>query len=126
MPEPERWLDRARLALQEGESLLAGRFFAASVSRSYYAMFYAAKGLLASRGVSPKSHGGTLQKLGELFVKQAFLPSEAAAEMGAAMELREQADYEVDPFVVDEDRARQTLDAARRFVDRAAIILQPR
>jgi len=88
-------------------------------------MFYAAKALLSTRETSPKSHGGTLQKLGELFVKTGLLPPEMTAEMGAAMELREQADYEADASSLDELKARQALEAARRFVDRAEKLLHP-
>lgn len=87
MPEADIWMSRARSALQEADTLLGAGFAAASVSRSYYAMFYAARALLSTKGTSPKSHGGTLQKLGELFVKTGLLPAEAAAELGATMEM---------------------------------------
>lgn len=86
-------------------------------------MFYAAKALLATKGVSPKSHGGTLQKLGELFVRPGLLAAELTAAMGAAMELREQADYEVDVPGLDRGKAREALDAAQRFVERAGALL---
>ena len=124
MPEAEIWMSRARSALREADTLLGGGFAAASVSRSYYAMFYAARALLSTKGASPKSHGGTLQKLGELFVRTGLLPAETAAEMGATMEMREQADYEVLASAPDEERARQALDAARRFVSRADALLR--
>lgn len=123
MPEEELWLSRAKSALLEAETLLTDGFGGASISRSYYAMFYAARALLSTRGASPKSHGGTLQKLGELFVKPGLLPAEMTAEMGATMELREQADYEADASALDELKARQALDAARRFVDRSEKLL---
>jgi uncharacterized protein (UPF0332 family) len=87
-------------------------------------MFYAARALLSTRGLSPKSHGGTLQKLGELFVKPGLVPSDMAAAMGAAMELREQADYEVDPSSLDAVKAKQVLEAAQRFVRGVEAILR--
>ena len=125
MPEADVWLSRAESALDEAETLLNGGFTAASVSRSYYAMFYAARALLSTKGISPKSHGGTLQKLGEMFVKTGLLPPEMTAEMGAIMEMREQADYEVDPSRLDKKDARQALDVARRFVNRIEPLLRP-
>lgn len=126
MREPDAWLRRADSALREAAVLLDQGFHAASISRSYYAMFYAAKALLATKGVSPKSHGGTLQKLGELFVRPGLLAAEITAAMGAAMELREQADYEVDVPGLDRGKAREALEAARRFVERAGALLSSR
>ncbi len=126
MREAEGWLRRARSALKEAAALAEDGFYPASISRSYYAMYYAAKALLTTRGLSPKSHGGTLQKLGELFVKPGLLPAEMTAAMGAAMELREEADYEVDASALDEKKASEALQAARRFVGRASRFLRSR
>ena len=67
-----------------------------------------------------------MQKLGELFVRTGLLPAEMAAEMGAALELREQADYEADASSLDDLKARKTLDAARRFVSHAEKLLSSR
>ena len=124
MPEPEGWLARADSALREAAALAEGRFFPASITRSYYAMFYAARALLAAKGVSPRSHGGTLQKFTELFVRTGILPTEMSSALGAAMELREQADYHVDPSALGSVRAGEVLEAARRFVERAAAFLR--
>ncbi|OGS51050.1 MAG: hypothetical protein A3K65_00965 [Euryarchaeota archaeon RBG_16_68_12] len=124
MPEAEDWLSRARSAIEEAEALAEGRFFPASITRSYYAMFYAARALLTTKGVSPKSHGGTLQKFAELFVRTGLLPAEMSSALGAAMELREQADYQVNPSALGSVKAKEVLEAARRFVDRAAAFLQ--
>jgi uncharacterized protein (UPF0332 family) len=82
-------------------------------------MFYAARALLATKGVSPKTHGGVLLKLGDLFVKPGLLPSEMTSAMGATMELREQADYEPESTAINRTRAEEALDAARRFVGHA-------
>ena len=124
MPEADGWLARAADALEEADALLRGQFFPASITRSYYAMFYAARGLLSSRGISPKSHGGTLQRFAEQFVKTGLLPAEMSSMMGAAMELREQADYHVDPSALGAVKAAEVLEAARRFVDRASAFHQ--
>jgi len=125
LPEPEAWLRRADSALREADALLDQGFIAASISRSYYAMFYAARALLASRGLSPKTHGGVLQKLGDLFVKPGLLPSEMTSAMGATMELREQADYEPESAAINQTKAGEALSAARRFVSHAEGFLRP-
>lgn len=125
MPEPEAWLRRADLALREAAMLLEQGFLAASISRSYYAIFYAARAVLVTKEVSPKTHGGVLQKFGELFVKPGLLPSEMTSAMGAVMELREQADYEPESSAINRTSGREALDAARRFVDHASRFLHP-
>lgn len=119
MPEPEAWLRRATSALREAAALSEQGFHAASISRSYYAMFYAARALLSTKDVSPKTHGGVLAKLGDLFVKPGLLPSEMTSAMGATMELREQADYEPESSAINPTRAEEALDAAKRFVGHA-------
>jgi uncharacterized protein (UPF0332 family) len=124
LPEPEAWLRRADSALKEAAILLDQGFHGASISRSYYAMFYAARALLATKGVSPKTHGGVLHKLGDLFVKPGLLPSEMTSAMGATMELREQADYEPESAAIDRTRAEEALGAAKRFVGHAGGFLR--
>jgi len=123
--EDEGWIRRAESALQEAQALLDAGFPPASITRSYYAMFYAARALLSSKEVSPKSHGGTLQKLGELFVKPGLLSAEQTAAMGAAMELRQQADYSVSASALDDTKAQEVLAAAGTFVEAARDLLRP-
>lgn len=124
MREDEGWIRRAESALQEAQALVDAGFPPASITRSYYAMFYGAKALLASKELSPKSHGGTLQKLGELFVRPGLLSAELSAAMGAAMELRQQADYTVSASALDEAKALEVLAAAGRFVEAARDLLK--
>lgn len=124
MPEAEAWLARAMEAVREAEFLLSARFFAASITRAYYAMFYAARALLASKGIAAKSHGGTLQRFAETFVKPGLVPAEMSSMLGAAMELREQADYHVNSSSLGEGKAGEVLEAARGFVDHAAKFLR--
>lgn len=123
MPEAERWIQRAETAMREARTLAEEGLPAGSISRSYYAMLYAARAALVTQGVSPKSHGGILQKFGELFVKPGLLPPDLTASMAAALELREQADYEVDASALDREKAEHSLDAARTFVERVRAFL---
>jgi uncharacterized protein (UPF0332 family) len=57
-------LREARQALRAAELLLGGGHHGDAVTRAYYAMLYAARGLLAAKGVHPRSHGGVLRALG--------------------------------------------------------------
>lgn len=46
LEESQRWLAKARSSLTAAKKLLEDAFFAESISRSYYAMLYAAKALV--------------------------------------------------------------------------------
>ena len=43
--------------------------FSEAISEAYYAMFHAAKALLALRGIHPKTHAGVVSQFGLQFVK---------------------------------------------------------
>ncbi len=58
MSDVQLYLDRAHHDLQAAQSNLAQGFYGVAVTRSYYAMFYAASALLASKGISRSKHSG--------------------------------------------------------------------
>lgn len=91
MPDPG--LDAARDSLRAAEILTREGLHRDAVSRAYYAMYSAAKVLLAKKGIHARTHGGVLQALGEHFVKPRVLDPEAAGHLGFAMQLRQRADY---------------------------------
>ena len=63
------YLDRARKDLEAAESNLERGFYAVSVTRAYYAMFYAASALLASKEITRSKHSAVLAAFGEQFAK---------------------------------------------------------
>ena len=58
MAEYERYMERAYEALESARILLENRKHNASISQSYYAMFYASKALLSLRGSVPSNSQG--------------------------------------------------------------------
>ena len=86
-------------------------------------MLYAARGLLASVGRSPKTHRGTVTLLQEHFVKTGGFPSEVAKLLPGAMAFRERADYGARTHLSKED-ARRTIEAAERFLATAREVLR--
>jgi len=88
-------LDRAREALDDAGFLLqSGRLTAAS-NRVYYAMFYAASALLATRDLSSSRHSGVIALFNDNFVKTGLFPRELARRFGRAFEARMDTDYRV-------------------------------
>ena len=60
-------------ALKVAKSNLENKFYSASINRSYYAVFYAARALLLKKGKNPKTHSGTIAMFGlEYIINDVF------------------------------------------------------
>lgn len=125
MPEAARLLEDADTSLRAAELLLREGLYRDATSRAYYAMFHAARALLASKGVRPRTHGGLLRELGRHFVKPGILDREAAGDLGYGMQLRQRADYS-DALPVTEGDARGLVGRAAIFIERAKGVLGER
>jgi len=55
---------KAEEALKVSKLNLENAFYSASINRSYYAVYYAAKALLIKKGKNPKTHSGTIAQFG--------------------------------------------------------------
>ncbi len=125
MPEGIDLLGEARTALRAAQALFEGGFYGDAVTRAYYAMLYAARALLASKGVAPKSHGGTLQALGRHFVLPGLMGSDLAKAFGIALQSRQRADYgSLTAFT--RAQSSEVLASAREFVAFAESLLAPK
>ncbi len=92
--------------------------YESSVSRAYYAMFYATEAMLLAEGLSFSSHKGVISAFGEHFVKTGVFPREMGRELNRAFEKRQLSDYEY-TFVIAKDEAEQLLAQAKEFVSQA-------
>ena len=86
------------------------------VDGAYNAAELCAKGLLLLKVKDlPSSHGGIVQKFGEVWIKSGLLPREMGRRLNKASELRNQARYE--PHAnIGEDEAKETLALADQFI----------
>lgn len=71
-------LRQARETLQASRELLTGKHFRDAINRAYYAMFYAAAGLLASQCLGSSKHAGVLSLFGCHFVNTGQFSTDAA------------------------------------------------
>jgi uncharacterized protein (UPF0332 family) len=74
-----------------------GKAFGRCISDLYYACHHLASALLASKGVSARSHEAAQKLLALHFVKPAALPQETIAKLNDLMDKRHAADYR--PYV---------------------------
>jgi uncharacterized protein (UPF0332 family) len=85
--------DQAREAIRAAELLAANGLARSSIERSYYAAFHAASALLASRGIYPSTHDGTISMLALHFVKAGALSKSAVRDLQRLQDQRLVADY---------------------------------
>jgi uncharacterized protein (UPF0332 family) len=111
------YIERANEALEVAAHNLDDGFFAASVNRAYYAVFYAANAMLSTEGLARSKHSGVIATFRERFVKPGPIEAEYSRIYGRAMDDRHLGDYEITTRITAGDAARD-LEDARRFVGR--------
>lgn len=116
------YLRASHRALEAARFNLAQGFYGTATNRAYYAIFYAASGLLWSQGISRSKHTGVLAAFRHHFVKPGLIEWEYSELYGAAMESRISSDYEI-TLQADRLLAAKSLEAAQRFVDRITAYL---
>jgi uncharacterized protein (UPF0332 family) len=116
MTEHIALIQKAVRYLKSADLLLKDSDYESSVSRAYYAMFYAAEAALLTKGLSYSSHKGVISGFGEHFIKTGVFPKEMARELNRAFEKRQLGDYEYTTAVSKEDACR-LLETANDFVN---------
>ena len=86
-------LKRSKQHLKSARDLVRNDDFADSVSRSYYAIFQAARGLLALEGLESRKHSGVISLFNRNFVKTGKVGKRLGVILKDAKRSREMADY---------------------------------
>ena len=84
-------LSRAREAFAEGDHLLVKGALMGAVNRFYYAAFYAARALLATREVDSSRHTGVISLFQKHFVKTGLVLPDKAQALPRSFEKRQNA-----------------------------------
>ena len=120
-PEMQRtvtgYLARAHQMLDTGRLTLDHQDFITTVNRAYYAVFYTANALLATRHMERSKHSGVIAAFREHFVKTGLIEPEYSDWYGALLDTRQRGDYTLE-WVLDDMRARDLIEQAGRFVSR--------
>lgn len=110
LTKSQRALRAAKILLDQGDADF-------SVSRAYYAMFYAAEGLLLSKGLASSKHSGLLNLLFEHFVKPGLLAGSFHQDLHELFDLRQEGDYWIESTITIQI-AEEALEKAKRFVSK--------
>lgn len=117
-----RRLERARQHLKSARDLLANEDFSDSVSRSYYAVFQAARALLATQQLDSRKHSGVVSLFNRHFVKAGKVEKKLGVILMDARRSREMADYS-DVAEFSREEAEAQLRDAGMFVEKIAQLL---
>lgn len=89
----KRRIQRAHETLEESDLLIAARHWRGALNRVYYAAFYAARALLATRDLDAGRHSGVIALFQQHFVKTEVVPAGIAKALPYAFESRQTSDY---------------------------------
>jgi uncharacterized protein (UPF0332 family) len=92
-----------------------------AISRAYYGMFHAAKGMLLEKESEPKTHSATASELGKLFREE--LGTEMTREFSRIKDKREKADYG-ELRGISREETDKIIETAEKFVKKAESILE--
>ena len=118
----EQYLEHARQAVSTGRVVMVHEDYIAAVNRAYYAIFYAANALLATKGLERSKHSGVIAAFRQHFVKTGIIEPEFSRFYGEAMEQRRAGDYDL--ISLDQRTAARSLEHAERFVQRIEQVLR--
>lgn len=108
--------------LQAAQTLFKSGFYNDTISKAYYAMFYASKAMLLAIGVDPHKHRGVSSLVGEKIVHHGLTDPKYGTLINYYMELRLEADYEPE-FRATREQAEESLRVAKDFIEEAARVL---
>mgnify|MGYP001084001992 CR=1 FL=1 len=117
MHESKALLERGFEKLEVAKFLFENGYYSDSVSRAYYAMFFAARALLVFKKIYPKTHRGTITQIGLEFVNKGYLDMVYAKALATAQEDREEADYGVVSKITKEE-AEEILNDGEAFIEK--------
>ena len=114
---------RARQAFRVGKESLRLKAFEDAINRFYYAAFYAAKAVLATKELDSSKHKGVITLFHLHFVKEGLIDSETAKALAASFEERLDTDYG-DYTVIDAKRAGIIRDYVEKFIKSCSFYLK--
>lgn len=115
MEDPNALLNRARRSVAAAELLAQQGFHEFAASRAYYAMFYVARALLGTEGLSYSKHAAVIAAFGQHFAKTERVPRHYHRYLIDAQDTRTAADYDATPTVSAQSSAEQ-IERAREFI----------
>lgn len=118
-------LNRAREDLETSQIDFDNHQFAASMNRSYYAIFHAIRAVNSLEGFDSRKHAGVIAYFNQYFLKTGRISNSRKMSeiIKDARRFREKSDYE-DFFIAARDDAEEQLQNANLFVEAVSSFLE--
>lgn len=116
-------IDKAKVILSEAKIMLEQGHPDASIGRSYYAIFTAARAALALKKLDSRKHSGVISLFNRYFIKDGILSAEMYKAISGAKALRERADY-ADYAAFSRDEAENQFKKAAMFIEKAGALIR--
>ncbi|MCH5210796.1 MAG: HEPN domain-containing protein [Oscillospiraceae bacterium] len=116
-------LEKALNCIEVSKLNLDNDFLSDSVNRSYYAIFYAARAIMALDGIDRKKHSGVISYFQESYIKTGIFTKELSNIIQDAFNIRQITDYQ-DFFVMGYDDAVEQLKCAEKFCSEIKIYIE--
>ncbi|MDR2967865.1 MAG: HEPN domain-containing protein [Methanobacteriaceae archaeon] len=104
MDEIDFLFQKSNEALESAKSSFDNKYYSTSINRSYYAVFYASKGLLLKKRVKTNKHAGNIKMFGLEYVVNDEFDEEIAKILSKLEEDRSRADYDFDATKIKAER----------------------
>jgi uncharacterized protein (UPF0332 family) len=117
MKEIKTLIQRTEKTISSAELLLKEKDFDGSVSRAYYAMFYATEAVLLTKELNFSSHKSVILLFGEHFVKTGIFESKMGKILSKSFEKRMVGDYSFVSEISKKD-AEKVLNWTRDFLSK--------
>lgn len=114
--------ERAQEALTSSKHNL-GFDLKTSLNRSYYAILYATRALLAADGLDAHSHRGLFVVFNKEYVKNGLFDKRFSEILKEASLIRDKSDYK-DFYIVSRDEAKQQIENAEEFLSEVSMYLE--
>jgi len=108
--------------LSVAEELHKNGHYEDAVSRSYYALYYAAKALLSSKGIITKTHKGLITQISDHYVNTGLMDHQIWHTLAHAESLRESADYGTGEQIT-EEISLDVIEESKKFIQICEILV---
>lgn len=109
-------MNEAESTLKAAETLLQAGLLKDSINRSYYAVFYAVKSVLAIEGVDFKRHKDVIAYFNQHYVATEIFSRELGKKIGRCKQKRETSDYD-DFYVASKEEAEEQIQIAHETIE---------
>ena len=109
-------LEHARERLSFIPGILELGDYKTAANRSYYAVFFAMRAVLALDGYDSKKHSGVIAEFRKSYIKTGIFPPELSDTISSLFNVRASSDYD-DFYLISKEKVTEQFEKAVSFVD---------